>query len=144
MNILPVVVTQDVLQYQHQKVPQKKLKTSSSDKEVSPLLVVAATYKKTISKHAEILEIYIKLEYQNNTIRLESQKNTPYSCYSFIYRIICIQRFEWKCDQLFQEMLNCGTIFRGKNSSCNMLIEDSWMHIFIVGCLVIYQKVYYY
>ena len=54
MNILPVVITQDVLESQHQKVPQEQLKTSSSDKEVSPLLVVAATDKKTISKHAKL------------------------------------------------------------------------------------------
>ena len=54
MIILPVVVTQDVLEYQHQKVPREQLNTRSSDKEVSPLLVVATADKKTISKHAEI------------------------------------------------------------------------------------------
>ena len=54
MNILPMVVTQDVLESQHQKVPQEQLKTSSLDKQVSTLLVVAATNKKTISKHAKI------------------------------------------------------------------------------------------
>ena len=69
MNILPVTITQDVLECQYQKVPREKLNTSSSDKEVSTLLVVAATDKTTISKHAEILEIYIKLEDQKNTIR---------------------------------------------------------------------------
>ena len=52
MNILPVVVTQDVLESQHQKVPYEQLNTRSSEKEVSKLLVVTATYKKTISKHA--------------------------------------------------------------------------------------------
>ena len=52
MIILPVVITQDVLESQHQKVPLEQLNISSSDKEVSTLLVVATTYKKTISKHA--------------------------------------------------------------------------------------------
>ena len=104
-----------------------------SDKEVSTFLVIAATNKKTISKHAEKSEIYIKLEDQKNTIRLGAQKNTPYSCYSFIYIIIWMKIFEWKCDQLFQEMLNYGTIICGKNSSCSMLIEDSWTDIFREG-----------
>ena len=117
MNILPVVVTQDVLKSQHQKVPWEHLKPSSSNKELSTLLVVATIDKKTISKHAELSEIYIKLKDQKNTIRLEAQKNTPYSCYSFIYIIICMKIFEWKCDQLFQKILNYGTIIRGKNSS---------------------------
>ena len=75
MNVLPVVITQDVLdvlEYQHQKVPREQLKSSTLDKEVSTLLVLAATNKKIISKHAEILEIYIKLEHQKNTIRLEA------------------------------------------------------------------------
>ena len=74
MNIIPVVVTQDVLESQHQKVPREQLKTSSLDKEVSPLLVIAAANKKIISKHAEISEIYIKLEDQKNTIRLEAPR----------------------------------------------------------------------
>ena len=43
MNILPVVVTQDILEFQHQKVPREQLKTISLDKEVSTLLVVVAT-----------------------------------------------------------------------------------------------------
>ena len=47
----------------------------------------------------------MKIEHQKNTIRLEAQKNTPYSCYSFMYRVICMKIFEWKCDQLFQELL---------------------------------------
>ena len=34
MNILPVVITQDFLKSQHQKVPWEQLKTSSSNKEV--------------------------------------------------------------------------------------------------------------
>ena len=132
MNILPVVVTQDVPVYQHQKVPWEQLKSSLSDKEVSTLLVFSTTYKNTISKHAELSTIYIKLEYQMNmTIVLEARKNTPYSCYLFIYKIVCKKRFEWKCDQLFQEMLNSGTIIRGKNSSnYNTLIEYSWTNLF--------------
>ena len=28
--------------------------------------------------------------------------------------------FEWKCNQLFQELLNCGTIIRGKSSFFNI------------------------
>ena len=52
MNILLVVTTQDILEFQ--KVPREQIKTSLSDKEVSILLVVATTYKKTISKHAKI------------------------------------------------------------------------------------------
>ena len=80
MNILPVVVTQYVLESQHKKVPREKLKTSSPDKEVSTLLVVSSTDKTTISKHVEISEIYIKLEDQNNTIRLEAQNNTSHTC----------------------------------------------------------------
>ena len=85
-----------------------------SDKEVNTLLIVATTDKKTISKHAEG---------QKNTIGLEAHKNTPYSCYTFIYIIICMKIFEWKCDQIFQELLNHGTIIHGKNSSCNTLIR---------------------
>jgi len=27
-----------------------------------------------------------------------------------------MKKFEWKCDQLFQELLNRGTIIRGKSS----------------------------
>ena len=54
MNILLVVTAQDVLEYKYQKVPREQVKISLSDKEVSTLLVVVATYKKTISKHAEI------------------------------------------------------------------------------------------
>ena len=84
-------------------------------------------------------EIYIKLEDQKNTIRLEAQKNTSYSCYSFIYKIICMKRFEWKCDQLFQELLNRGTVIRGKNSSYSTLIVDSWSNLFRMGRLLIYQ-----
>ena len=124
MNILPVAATQDVVESQYQKVPREKLKISSLDKEVSTLLVVSTTGNKTISKHTEISEIYIKLEDQHNTIILEAEKNTPYRCYSFIYRIICMKIFEWKFDQLFQELLNCGTIVCGENSSCNTLIGD--------------------
>ena len=45
MNILPVAVTQDVLESQCQKVSWVQLKTSSSDKEISPLLLVTATDK---------------------------------------------------------------------------------------------------
>jgi len=33
-----------------------------------------------------------------------------------MYKIICMKKFEWKCDQLFQELLNRGTIIRGKSS----------------------------
>ena len=117
MKILLVVTTQDVLEFQ--KVLREQIKTSLSDKEVSTILVVATIDKKTISKHVEILKIHIKIEGQKNTIKLESQKNTPYSCYVFIYRIICKKRFEWKCDQIFQELLNHGTIIHGKNSSCS-------------------------
>ena len=62
MNILPVVATQDVLESQYQKVPREQLNIISSDKELSTLLVVVATPKKTISKHEEISEIYSKLE----------------------------------------------------------------------------------
>ena len=51
MNILPMVVTQDVLESQYQKVPREQLNTSSSDKEVSTLLVVVATYKTTIREN---------------------------------------------------------------------------------------------
>ena len=133
MSFLSVVVTQYVLESQHQKVPWEQLNPRSSDKEVSTLLVVAAIDKKTISKHGEMSEIYIKLEYQRNTIKLEALKNTPYNCYSFIYRIICMKIYEWKCDQLFQELLNRGTIIRGKNSSCSTLIEDSWTDLFRGG-----------
>ena len=50
MNILLVVTTQDVLEFQ--KVPREQINTSLSDKKVSTLLVVATTNKKTISKHA--------------------------------------------------------------------------------------------
>ena len=107
MNILLVVTTQDVLEFH--KVPREQIKTSLSEKEVT--------------KHAEISRIYIKIEDQKNTIGLEAQKNTPYSCYAFIYRIICKKIFEWKCDQLFQELINCGTIIHGNNSSFNMLIR---------------------
>ena len=87
----------------------------------------------------DVQEIYIKLEDQNNTIRLESHKNNSYSCYSFIYRIICMKRFEWKCDQLFQELLNRATVIHGKSSSCSTLIVDSWSNLFGAGRLVIYQ-----
>ena len=52
MNILLVVTTQDILEFQ--KVPREQIKTSLSDKEVSTLLVNATTYRKTISKHVEI------------------------------------------------------------------------------------------
>ena len=114
MNILPVVITQDVLESQHQKVPQEQLNPSLSDKELSTLLVVSTIDKKTISKHSKISQIYIKLEDQKNTIRLEAQKNNPYTCYSFIYRIIHMKIFEWKCNQLFQELLKHGTIICGK------------------------------
>ena len=31
-----------------------------------------------------------------------------------------MKKFEWKCDQLFQEILNCGTIIRGKSSVVNL------------------------
>ena len=72
MDILPVAATQDILESQYQKVPREQLKISSSDKEVSTLLVVSTTNKKTISKHVEILEIYIKLEDKKNTIKLEA------------------------------------------------------------------------
>ena len=95
MNILLVATTEDVLESQYQKVPREQLKPRSLDNELSTLLIVAATAKKTISKHVEISEIYIKLEYQKNTIILEAQKNTPYSCHVFINRIICMKRFEW-------------------------------------------------
>ena len=54
MNILLVVITQVVLESQYQKVPHEQLKTNSSDKEVSTILVVVTTYKKIISKHVEI------------------------------------------------------------------------------------------
>ena len=54
MNILPVVITQDVLESQHQKVPWEQLNPKSSDKEVITLLVFATTNEKTISKHVEI------------------------------------------------------------------------------------------
>ena len=108
MNILLVVTTQDVLEIQ--KVPREQIKTGLSKKELSTILVVATIDKKTISKHAEISKIHIKIESQNNTIGLEARKNTPYSCYAFIYRIICMKIFEWKCNQLFQELLNYGTI----------------------------------
>ena len=50
VNILLVVTTQDVLEFQ--KVPIEQIKTSLSDKEVSTMLVVSTTYKKTILKHA--------------------------------------------------------------------------------------------
>ena len=120
-----MVVTQVVIVSQHPKVPWKELTTSSSKKEVSPLLVVVATYKKTISKNVELLETYVKLEDQKNTVRLEAQKK-----YSII---ICMKIFEWKCDQLFQEFLNRGTIIRGKKSRCNTLIEDSWTNLFRAG-----------
>ena len=52
MNILLVVTTQDILGFQ--KVPKEQINTSLSDKELSTLLVVSITYKKTISKHVEI------------------------------------------------------------------------------------------
>ena len=51
MNILLVVTTQDVLEFQ--KVPREQINSSLSDKEVSTLLVVATTDKITISKHAK-------------------------------------------------------------------------------------------
>ena len=121
LNILLVVTTQDVLEFQ--KVPKEQIKTSLSDKKVSTILVVTTTDKKTVSKHAEISKIHIKIEGQKNTIGLEAHKNTPYSCYTFIYIIICMKIFEWKCDQIFQELLNRGTIIRGKNSSCSTLIR---------------------
>ena len=50
MNILWVVTTQDILEFQ--KFPREQIKTSLSDKEVSTLLIVATIDKKTISKHA--------------------------------------------------------------------------------------------
>ena len=50
MNILLVVTTQDILEFQ--KVSREQIKPSFSDKEVSTLLIVATTDKKTISKHA--------------------------------------------------------------------------------------------
>ena len=53
-------------------------------------------------------------------INLETQKNTSYSHYGFIYIIICMNKFEWKCDQLFQELLNHGTVIRGKSSLINI------------------------
>ena len=43
-----------------------------------------------------------------------------YGHYGFIYRIICMKKFEWKCDQLLQELLNRGTIIRGKSSLVNI------------------------
>ena len=52
MDILLVVATQDVLEFQ--KAPREQIKTSLLDKEVGTLLVVSTTDKKTISKHAEI------------------------------------------------------------------------------------------
>ena len=52
MNILLIVTTQDILEFQ--KVPKEQINTSLSDKEISTLLVVSTTNKKTISKHAEI------------------------------------------------------------------------------------------
>ena len=48
--------------------------------------------------------------------KLETHKNIPYNHYVFTYRIIWRKKFEWKCDQLLQELLNCGTIIRGKSS----------------------------
>ena len=98
----------------------KKIPETTKDKLVKqgrPLLVVAATNKKTISKHAEISEIYVTLEDQKYDIILEAQNNTPYSCYVSTYKIICMKIFEWKCDQLFQELLNCGTVIHDKTST---------------------------
>ena len=31
-----------------------------------------------------------------------------------------MKKFEWKCDQLFQKILNRGTIIRGKSSFVNL------------------------
>jgi len=31
-----------------------------------------------------------------------------------------MNKFEWKCDQLFQELLNRGTVIRGKSSLINI------------------------
>ena len=80
------------------------------------------------SEHAKISKIYVKLEYQKvkledqkNTIKLEAHKNIPYSCYTFIYKIVCMERFEWKYDQLFLELLNHVTVIRGKISSWSIL-----------------------
>ena len=102
MNILPVTITQDVPESQYQKARREQLNTSSSHKEVSTLLVVSATIKKSISKHAKISEFNLSTQVHHEDIRLETRNNTSCSHYGFIYRIICIKKFEWKCDQLFQ------------------------------------------
>ena len=39
--------------------------------------------------------------------------------YGFFKRDKKMKKFEWKCDQLFQELLNHGTIIRGKSSFVN-------------------------
>ena len=52
INTPLVAATQDVIEFQYQKVPREQLNISSPDKEVSTLLVVVTTNKKTISKHA--------------------------------------------------------------------------------------------
>ena len=52
--MLPVVANQDVVESQYRKVPRDQLNISLSDKEVSTLLVVSTTDKKTISNHVEI------------------------------------------------------------------------------------------
>ena len=55
-----------------------------------------------IPQHAKIPGFNKSTQVHPEDIGLETQKNTFYSHYGFIYIIICINKFEWKCDQLFQ------------------------------------------
>ena len=73
----------------------------------------------SIQSHVKIPKLNLSTQVHHEDMRLETQKNTSYSHYGFMYRIICMNKFEWKCDQRFQELLKHGTIIRGKSSFVN-------------------------
>ena len=89
-----------------------------------------------IPKHAKILGFNMSTQVHHEDIRLETQKNTSYSHYGFIYKIICMKKFEWKCDQLFQELLNHGTIIFCKSSFFNF----DHTYVFLKGNSVKHNK----
>ena len=62
-------------------------------------------------------------------IRLETHKNIPYNHYVFTYIIICRKKFEWKCYQLFQELLNLGTIICGTS----YFLNNNHTYLFLKG-----------
>ena len=54
-----------------------------------------------IPKHAKILGFNMSTQVHHEDIKWETHKNTSYSHYGFIYRIICMKKFEWNVTNYF-------------------------------------------